>query len=226
MKSTLATLLVAFGITLGNAVAAPLIEYQGTTFMGVTNQNQPLAKVVVGSSNVTIGGFGVYGQAQVAGNVKWLIFDPALATPLVYLSGAQAVAARSGTFASQAMWYDSPAINFTLQAGHTYAMGLIADQVGTNTFRWGSSADNPFGPYPTTTANGLSLPFMQALDNSGVVSGAFTNTPTLYTVNNSNRRMMSLHISAPIPEPAEWTMLIAGLLVIGLIAHRRNLNAG
>jgi hypothetical protein len=27
---------------------------------------------------------------------------------------------------------------------------------------------------------------------------------------------------APIPEPAEWTMLIAGLLVMGLIARRRN----
>jgi hypothetical protein len=28
-------------------------------------------------------------------------------------------------------------------------------------------------------------------------------------------------VTAPIPEPAEWTMLIAGLLVIGFIARRR-----
>jgi len=63
---------------------------------------------------------------------------------------------------------------------------------------------------------------MQALSNAGVVNGSFTSTPTLYTVNNSNRREMSLHISAPVPEPAEWTMLIAGLLVVGFIANRRN----
>jgi hypothetical protein len=30
--------------------------------------------------------------------------------------------------------------------------------------------------------------------------------------------------AAPVPEPAEWTMLIAGLLVVGFIARRRNAN--
>jgi hypothetical protein len=54
-----------------------------------------------------------------------------------------------------------------------------------------------------------------------VVNGVFSATPTLYTVNNSNRRKMSLHIT-PVPEPSEWTMLVAGLLAIGFIAVRRN----
>jgi hypothetical protein len=31
-----------------------------------------------------------------------------------------------------------------------------------------------------------------------------------------------LRVLAPIPEPAEWSMLIAGLLVIAFIARRRN----
>jgi len=223
-QSRLATLLVAIGMTIGSAAAhsAPLIEYQGTSFIGATNQNEPLAKVVVGTSSVTIGGFGVYGQAQAAGNVEWVIFDSTQLSSPVFTSAAQQVSARPGTFASQATWYDSPAMNFTLLAGHTYAIGLIADKVGTGTFNWGASPDSPFGGTAPPPANGLTLSFMQALSNAGVVNGSFTSTPTLYTVNNSNRREMSLHISAPVPEPAEWTMLIAGLLVVGFIANRRN----
>ena len=34
---------------------------------------------------------------------------------------------------------------------------------------------------------------------------------------------LTLHVAA-VPEPAEWTMLIAGLLVIGFIARRRRQN--
>ena len=118
----------------------------------------------------------------------------------MYQSVAQAVAGRPGSFATQAMWYESPAMNFNLLAGHTYAMGVVSDKVGGSTFYWGASPDTPFSPYPTTTANRLlsAGPHMQALDNSGLVNGSFSATPSLYTVDNSNRRKMSLHI-APVP---------------------------
>jgi hypothetical protein len=45
---------------------------------------------------------------------------------------------------------------------------------------------------------------------TGTVSGA---TGGSYTVNMA---------AAPVPEPAEWMMLLAGLLVMGFIARRRN----
>jgi hypothetical protein len=48
-----------------------------------------------------------------------------------------------------------------------------------------------------------------------------SNSPDLPTINNSNRSKMSLHIM-PVPEPAEWTMLVAGLLAVGFIARRRD----
>jgi hypothetical protein len=231
MKSQLhlTRLLVAIGITIASAItsAAPLLEYQGTSSLGVTNQNQPLASVLVGPNDVTIGGFGVFGQAQVAGNLKWVIFDAAQLGSPVFLSQAQAVSARPGTFATQAIWYDSPAMNFTLVAGHTYAMGLMSDRVGTSTFYWGASPDTPFAPRPTTPGDGLTLNFLQKLDNSGITGCtaaglcAFTNTPTLYgTFADSNRRKMSLHIAA-VPEPSEWAMLVVGLAVIGFMASRR-----
>ena len=207
--------------TAGLASADLLVAYQGTSSLGVTNQNQALAKVVVGASDVIIGSFGVYGQAKVNTNVKWLIFDSTQTSSPVYLSAAQTVSGNPGTFAAEAQWYDSPAIsgNFTLLAGHTYAMGLIANQVGTSGFQWGASPDNAFGPYPSTTSGGLTLAFMQSLDNSGLVGSAFANTPTLYTVNNSNRREMSLRVFSPAasPVPLPPTALLLGSGLVGLV---------
>jgi hypothetical protein len=210
--------------TAGLASADLLVEYQGTTYYQsfTGTSNQPLAKVVVGAADVAIGSFGVYGQAQVAGNVKWLIFDSLQLSSPVYLSAAQAVAGNPGTFAAEAQWYDSPELDFTLLAGHTYAMGLIADQVST--FRWGSSPDTPFGPWPSIVGDGLTLPFTQKLDNSGVVSGVFTNTPTLYApYADSSRSHPSLRVFSPAPPPVPVppTVLLLGSGLVGLLGLGR-----
>ena len=211
-----------------SAGAAILIENQQTDFISATGSNQPLTKVVVGGSDVSITGFGVFDQAQVAGNLKWLIFDSNQLTSPVFLSSAQAVVGNPGTFADKAAWYDITNINLTLLAGHTYAMGVIADRVGTSSFRWGASPDNLSGPYPTLTANGLSLPFMQSLENSGVVGGVFSTTPSVLFIDKTTRRQMSLRIfgseAGEVPEPASfiiWSLLGAIGFVLGFRRSRK-----
>lgn len=209
--------------TAGLASADLLVQYQGTSYLGVTNQNQPLTKVVVGPANVDIGSIGVFGQPVVDTQVKWIIFDSTQLSSPVYLSTAQLLTGDPGTFTDQAQWYDSPEFSFTLLAGHTYAMGLIADQVGSNSFRWGASPDNPFGPYPDTTGDGLTIKFMQSLDNSGLVGGAFVNTPYVYFIDNSNRRKMSLEVYSPTPPPVPLppTVLLLGSGLVGLVGVGR-----
>jgi hypothetical protein len=53
-------------------------------------------------------------------------------------------------------------------------------------------------------------------------AGHFAGDPTFVSGFESFEHQTSLRVLAPIPEPAEWSMLIAGLLVIGFIAKRRN----
>ena len=205
------------------ASASLLIENAGTSWGGVSGINQPLAKVVVGAADVAIGSLGVFGQAQSAGNVKWVIFDSLQPSAPVYLSGAQSVAANPGAFATQATWYDSPSFTLTLLAGRTYAMGLIAEAVGANGFRWGVEWTTNLmgGGGPSVDSNGVSLPFVSS---SGSVGSLALDNPSLTALDATSYYRTSLRIfeaTPPVPEPAEWTMLAAGLFVLGFIAHRR-----
>ena len=199
--------------TAGLASADLLVAYQGTTYSGA-GVNQLLARAVVGADDVAIGSFGVYGQAQANTNLKWVIFDTTQLSSPVYLSAALAVPGDPGTFAAEAQWYDSPELNFTLLAGHTYAMGLIADNV--TSFRFGAAAYNPFGGVQPISGDGLTLS-AQYVDNSGVVNGVFTNTPTLYP-GADTRFLTSLRVFSPAasPVPIPPTALLFGSGLVGL----------
>lgn len=198
------------------SVASALISNQGSSFLSMTDQLggfsdfQPLAVLQVGNADVDIGGFGVYGAAEAAGQLRWVIFDTANTSNPFYLSGTQGVSPQG------AMWYDSPGMARTLLAGQTYALGVVAN----NLFAWGWSDASSAAPI---TQSGLTLP-VRSEQAQVTVDGAghFAGNPIFVADFDPLDAQTSLRVMAPIPEPAEWSMLIAGLLVIGFIARRRN----
>jgi hypothetical protein len=197
------------------SAAFAFISNQGSTFFSMSNdlggfsEFQPLAVLQVGNADVNVGQFGVYGAAEAAGQIRWVIFDTANTSNPVYLSGTQGVSPQG------LMWYDSPGIGATLSAGQTYAMGVVA----SNLFAWGWT---DAGAAPITQ-NGLTLP-VRSEQAQVTVDGAghFAGNPLFVADFDPLAAQTSLRVAAAIPEPAEWSMLIAGLLVIGFIARRRN----
>lgn len=51
-------------------------------------------------------------------------------------------------------------------------------------------------------------------------SGAFAPTATLFSDEPFTRA--SFMVSAPVPEPETWAMLLAGIGMLGVIARRRS----
>jgi hypothetical protein len=202
----------------GTASADIIVQYQGNAFTEVAGTNQLLAKVTVGASDVKIGWFGVYGQAQSQSTIKWVIFDWTQLSSPVFLSDVVTVPANPGTpIASFSQWYDSPDMDFTLLANHTYAMGVLSNLAGT---LYLGQDYYPLGGNPTVTNGGLTLPPGNYIVNSGVVGTTFTNTPTLYNIAADTRFHTTMRIAEPVPEPATLSLLALGGLA-ALIRRRR-----
>jgi hypothetical protein len=189
----------------GAAIAAGplLIQDQGNSAPygeSYKSTTQPFAAVSVGPNDVAITGFGVYGQAPSAMTLKWALFD--ITGARLYVSPEQNVGG-----VTNMQWYDSPALNLTLLANHTYALGALTNNAtGRFIYSW---------TYPSAliSANGLSLPDMRP--QVGNFSNPVLTSPDYYLGQNS------IHVFG-VPEPAEWVMLIAGLMVVAFIARRRN----
>jgi hypothetical protein len=203
------------------ASASVLVSNQGSTFFsmsefGFFSEFQPMAEVLVGGSNVNIGGFGVYGKAEnTSGSLKWIVFD---GSSLIYQSGIQSVSTGG------AKWYDSPTFNLTLLAGHTYSMGLIA----TDMFAWGRND----GTLSAVTQNGLTIKafegLVQAPNTLAEGGGSFAGDPIYASdfggvdyFQGSVRVFSAGGAVPPVPEPSEWMMLAAGLMVVSFVARRR-----
>jgi len=219
---------IAFALTAATARADVIIERQGTSYIEQSNTFAALAEIVVGSADVHINGIGVFGQTSVPTNVKWVIFDSLTPASPTFLSGMQAIAGTPGSYATSARWYDSPLIDFTLQANHHYAMGLLSDKLGPTGFRWGITPTSTYaGGGPAVSAHGLTMPFGSVRANAGL-SGSFYSAPSVYTFAGQSDPLQwsdsfqpSLRIMASVPEPRQWSMILSGLLVLGVVAHRR-----
>jgi hypothetical protein len=200
------------------ASASILVSNQGATFFSMSDfggftEYQPMAEVFVGGSNVTMSGFGVYGRAETSGSVRWVVFD---GSSLVYQSGIQSTT-------GGAKWYDSPTLNLTLAAGHTYSMGVIA----TDMFAWGRNEE------PVSAINspsGLRINAFEGLvqapntNGDGVGGGTFAGDPIYASdwggVDYFQGSVRVDGIAAAVPEPSEWAMLLAGLMVVAFVAKR------
>jgi hypothetical protein len=201
--------------------SAVLVGTQGSSLFSLTNDFgvfstfQPVADVhVMGNSDVSIGGFGVFGAAEEAGKIRFVIFRN---DALLWQSGPYDVAPGS------ARWYDT-SYSSTLVSGDTYTMGVVSN----NMFAWGQNtqSDEGFGPIG---GNGLEIMPHKAFAQLDLEQGAdFVGDPYLLRGFEDYGYQTSLRIfdaggavAPPIPEPAEWSMLLAGLLVMTFVANRR-----
>lgn len=205
--------------------AMTLVETQGSSFYslttdyGVFSTFQPVADVFVTADNVVIGGFGVSAAAEAAGQIRGVIFKDG---GFVWQSNPIAV-----TGDNERKWFDFYlALGLGLEKNSTYSLGVIS----TNMFGWGrnTDADPGFGPIE---ANGLKiLPGDAEAQFEVGENGQFPlkSTPILGHVGydplsyQTSVRVFDMSGPAPaVPEPAEWSLLFAGLLVIGFVANRR-----
>lgn len=109
----------AFLLTTSPGAAGQVAEIRraGNPFGGITTA------VRVGSTDVTIGGFGTYGRLAANGGLRFVIFEAGTRGRPVYDSGQVPT-----TGSAAAGWYYSPMLTYTLRAGTEYRIGVIADR--------------------------------------------------------------------------------------------------
>ena len=191
------------------AVFADTVVFDNVTGNGSGSTNETrsdnfgiLAQIVVGGSNQTISGFGVYGNQVSNGNVAFAVFL-ADGTRL-YNSGLIATSAGTGL-----NWYDSPTFTLTLNAGGTYYLGLISDQQFT--YHWF---------YPGTPVNQGG--FFSTGGNGGN-NGNFRNAsnPTLNDTCCVVQQGTRIFETTETPEPGSLALLGSGLLGLGGAIRRK-----
>jgi hypothetical protein len=209
----------AFGAIIATAIPAFASNVLLTTGETYTNQEElsgrnVLSLVSVGAADVAISGFGTKGMAFDDENIEFVIFDGTDAglSP-VYSSGILAVAA------SGDQWFVSPDLNFTMLAGHTYQMGLMAD--GFFGYDWTF-------PAPDVTSNGLTALGCDVGDVgstricNGNANGDLVNPLT----QDGGWVQQAIEIFGPntaeTPEPMTSALLGSALIGLGLLRHRFN----
>jgi hypothetical protein len=114
-------------------------------------------------------------------------------------------------------WYDSPLLNQTLLANHTYSLGVVASQ----NFTWYIATSGS-----DTGAGQLTVPFQTAFADVVDPTTLTLSVRDAYAIDPLSQPSLRVFGSAgaptpPVPEPAEWTMLLAGLLVVAFVANRQ-----
>lgn len=194
----------------------PSLQYGGVAIAAKTQLPQggdPLPPVSQGTAaNVywgTLGNLGISGQAYTGLGVQRTTQSGTTGRPIdaneaLVFTFAQPVLLQSVRFTVDGLvntngTTDNFAVRVsTLLQGHggVNSAGLVTS--ATQTFDLGISPFWPGAPFASTLVDVISIQSV-----SGVMG------------------VRDLAFAAPVPEPAEWAMLLAGLLVVGYIAHRK-----
>jgi hypothetical protein len=174
------------------------------------------SEFTVGSQPVSVTRLGVYagfGLMQESYVGIWRVSDEALL-------GSTTVA--PGAFTQIENWYFVNVSPFTLAADTTYRIGtqnLGSDMGWGGTFNVGSGI--------ASVAPGSVSTFPLEFDPlEGPPLDVFSfKYPAVYWPDDAMLAANFEFVTVPVPEPAEWTMLIAGILVIAFIARRRRMFA-
>jgi hypothetical protein len=121
-------------------------------------------------------------------------------------------------------WFDSVGAQVTLAANTTYQLGLVTN---APTFAWGISS-------PGSEVSGSGSTLLTSMGTAVVTlasapGSAYFGIEAIDVFNPYPDFQPALRIWGPdyaslppaIPEPSEWAMLLAGLMVIGFVANRR-----
>jgi hypothetical protein len=101
-------------------------------------------------------------------------------------------------------------------------MGVVAN----NMFAWGQNTESDAG-YGPVGGDGIVIMPLRTHAQLDVQQGAdFAGEPFLQrafddTAYQTSVRVFDVDGVPAIPEPAEWSMLLAGLLVVAFVANRR-----
>jgi hypothetical protein len=193
-----AAILLAVGATIG---AALLIERQGgSQSIGKQDSGGAVGRPTHGPVVTS----GIYGQALEAreeeaapSSIRWR--PPA---PVFWPEGATGGVGAYGWVSEH-----EPPLHYGQQMRDGYG-GAAYTFVG-------SGADN-------TAASRLA--FKRGAESAPAPGSLFTAVPASLSpaANSGDVRAVTSPITPPVPEPAEWTMLVVGLLLIGMVARRRN----
>jgi hypothetical protein len=101
---------------------------------------------------------------------------------------------------------------------HTTGVGIDYNEnsVGTNFNVWTGTLANGASAGSNALGNPVAMWGESTFGSSGWVSHGTQNTTVNYRL-----YALSEPLTAPIPEPQTWALLLAGLALVGMAAHRR-----
>jgi hypothetical protein len=198
--------MLAVGTTMG---AALLIERQGGSSQALGKQEQ--ARGAVGrpthaptpTTSIYAAGPDTPDDAGAAGTIRW--------SPPAYVSWPQGATGGGHAYGWTVAEHEWPEYfgRYTRETGYNGATYTIV------------------GGGPDNTAAGR-VSFNRGIDSAPSMGSLFTAVPASSSAVPTTGRgsvTTTSPITPPVPEPAEWTMLIAGLLFIGALTRRRNRTA-
>lgn len=216
--------LIAIVASLGGSVAGArsiLFPKTGTPSSRGAGSGSGSASVGGGGSDAQSGGL-VPGRSAAAANVENAVFAGGRPAA-IYVSESGPSGGHAGIVATHISWQDPRGFGPGSQSGHDHTSPVTPERVTPSAFQWGLqwTATPASSEGVNSVFGGSMLPAVPGMGSGGTSA---ISPALLISIDNPNRLSTTARVSAitaPVPEPAEWMMLVAGFVVIGFIARRR-----